>query len=197
MKSKLLIILTLVLLFPFLTIADIPGRYELLVPNVPPPAHSLDIVHIVEVFSFDCGHCYHFNRDIYPKLKEKFGDKIELIPKPIGWRGHDPGRLFYIAESKGKGHDVMMMIFQLVFDGGLREQMFSRDKLQFVAKKHGLENEFKTMMDSPEIIGKMNEGIQYSESRRINSTPTLIIEDSIMPIRDYSNLVTIISALLK
>lgn len=197
MKKSLLTFL-LVLFIPCSSLyATLPGKYDLLVPHIPPPARSLDKVTLVEVFAFDCIHCYNFNKEDLPRLKEKFGDKLEFIPKPIGWRGHDPGRLYYIAEEKGKGHDVMMTIFNLIFDGGLRQQMFSRDKLQFVARRYGLTKEFKTLMDSPRIVAKMNESVQYSATRNISSTPTLIIEESIMPTRTYSNLVTIINALLK
>ena len=75
--------------------------------------------------------------------------------------------------------------------------MYARDKLQFVARKHGLSSEFKSMMDSPEIVQKMNEGIQYSQQKNIDSTPTLIIEDVMLPVREFSNLVKIINSLLK
>lgn len=197
MKKSLLTITVALILLPASLLADIPGDYKLVVPQIPPALRSLDKVKLAEVFAFDCVHCYYFNRDMMPELKAKFGDKLELVPKPIGWRGHDPGRLYFIAEEKGKGHDVMMSIFQMVFDYGLGEQMFTRDKLQFVARKHGLEKEFKSLMDEPRIVGKMNRSIQYSQLKNVDSTPTLIIEDSIIPVRHYSNLVLIINSLLK
>lgn len=197
MKRIVILFILVWIALPTFLFAEIPGNYELIVPHVPPAARSLDKVIIVEVFAFDCVHCYHFNRDLYPKLKKKFGDKLVLDAKPIGWRGHDPGRLYFIAKNENKGHEVMLTIFELIFEGGLREQMFSRDKLQFVARRHGLFEAFKTQMDSPRIVRQMNQSIQYAKSRNINSTPTLVIEDAIMPVRTYSNLVTIINALLK
>jgi predicted DsbA family dithiol-disulfide isomerase len=197
MKSRLIAIAIAIFVFPCSVFSEIPGRYELLVPHVPPPAHSLNKVTLVEVFAFDCIHCYNFNKDMLPQLQAKFGKKLEFIAKPIGWRGHDPGRLFFIAQEKGKGHDVMMFIFNLIFEGGLGEQMFTRDKLQFVARRFGLMKEFNTMMDSPPVVAKMNQSVQYATVRNINSTPTLIIEESIIPIREYSNLVLIINSLLK
>ncbi len=197
MKKRLITIAFTLLIIPATIFANIPGNYELIVPQIPPPAGSLDKVTLVEVFAFDCIHCYHFNKDMLPKLKSKFGNKLEFLAKPIGWRGHDPGRLMFIAEEKGKGHEVMMTIFQMVFDYGLGEQMFTRDKLQFVAQKHGLSKEFKTMMDSPQITNKMNQSVQYAQTKNINSTPTLVIEESLIPLRQYSNLVLIINSLLK
>jgi protein dithiol oxidoreductase (disulfide-forming) len=197
MKTRLLISIIFLFLLTSNTFAEIPGKYEVIVPQVPPPMHSLDKVQMVEVFAFDCGHCYNFNRDMLPRLVKKFGKKLVFQAKPIGWRGHNPGRLLYIAEEKGKGHEVALTIFHLIFDGGLREQMFQMDKLQFVARKHNLLEEFKTLMESPRIIAKMNAGVQYAQSKNITSTPTLIIENSIMPVRQYDNLVLVINSLLK
>jgi len=189
MKTKILAGIIFLFLLSFSSYADIPGKFEVIVPQIPPPERSLDKVRLAEVFAFDCIHCYHFNRDMLPELKKKFGDKLEFFAKPIGWRGHDPGRLFFIAEEKGKGHEVLLTIFHLIFEGGLREQMFQRDKLQFVARKHDLIDEFKSLMDSPRIISKMNASVQYAVSRNINSTPVLIIENSIKPLRQFDNLV--------
>ncbi|MCG8334434.1 MAG: thioredoxin domain-containing protein [Proteobacteria bacterium] len=197
MKKSLITIAVALILLPASLLADIPGEYKIVVPQIPPAPRSVDKVRLVEVFAFDCVHCYYFNRDMLPKLKSKFGDKLVFEPKPIGWRGHDPGRLYFIAEEKGKGHDVMMTIFQMIFDYGLGQQMFTRDKLQFVAKKHQLDKEFKSLMDAPRIVKQMNRSVQYSQIKNVDSTPTLIIEESIIPVRRYSNLVLIINSLLK
>lgn len=197
MKIKILSFIMIGLMLPFFALAEIPGQYKMIVPHIPPQAGSLDKVNLAEVFAFDCGHCYNFNRDTLPKLKKKFGKKLVVSPKPIGWRGHDPGRLYFIAEKQGKGDKVMMMIFDLIFEKGLGKQMFSRDKLQFVARAHGLTDAYKAGMDSPEIVQKMNASVQYAQQRNINSTPTLIIEDVMIVDRNFSNLVTVINALLK
>ncbi len=91
----------------------------------------------------------------------------------------------------------MSMIFEFLFDKGLGREMFKKDKLQFVAQLNGLKKEFDTLMDDPKIVKKMEDSIQYSKEKKIDSTPTLVIENAIIPERDYANLVTIINALLK
>ena len=197
MKNRILVFLLLLAALPISIMASIPGKYEMIVPHVPPQTNSVDKVTLVEVFAFDCIHCYNFNRDTLVKLEAKFGDKLIVDPKPIGWRGHDPGRLYYIAKQENKEHDVMMMVFDLVFNKGLGKQMFQRDKLQFVAKKFGLTSKFKSMMDSPDIVRQMNESVQYAQQKNVNSTPTIIIEDVLIPERSFDNLVKIINALLK
>lgn len=190
--------ITLAFIFPSSSFAEIDGKYELIVtpPNSPPQKRSLRQVTIHEVFSFACPHCYNFNRKL-PQLKEKFGKKIKIIPIPIGWNGHDPGRLFYIAETKGKGDEVKDMIFDFYHIRGLGKAMYSRDKLQFVAKRVGLSKEFKSLMDNPKIVKKMNAGIQLAKEFKVNSTPTVVIEGALKAHGDYDNLVLIINSLLK
>ncbi|MCP4752972.1 MAG: thioredoxin domain-containing protein [Proteobacteria bacterium] len=197
MKRKAIWVVVLACLVPLSGFSAIPGKYDMVVPHMPPRAHSLDRVVIKEIFSFDCGHCYVFHKKQLPKLKKKFGDKIKFVPQPIGWRGHDPGRLYFVARQKGKGNQVINMIFAFIHDKGLGRGMYNRDKLKFVAKLNGLSKEFETMMDDPQIVKKMTESVRYSKSRKINSTPTLVIEDVMMVDRSFANLVTIINALLK
>ncbi len=196
MKNRFFII-SFLLLFPLAAFSEIPGKYEMIIPHIPPPLHSLDKIRIYEVFAFDCIHCYNFHKESKPRLIKKFGDKIEIIPRPVGWRGHDPGRLYYIAEQQGKGEEVIMMIFQLVFDRGMGRSMFSRDRLQFVARRHKLDNEFKAKMDAPEIIEKMNQSARFAVESSIDATPTLVIEGILKPEREFKNMVKIINALLK
>jgi hypothetical protein len=96
--------------------AEIPGKYEIIAPLQPPDAHSLEQVRVDEVLAFDCDHCYEFYSTTYPKLKKTFGNKIKIVLRPIGWRGHDPGRLYFIAQRKGKGEQVMATIFDFIHE---------------------------------------------------------------------------------
>ena len=197
MKKIILLIGLIALFLPSTVFSQIPGKYDPIVPQRPPAQHSLDQVRIFEVFAFDCVHCYRFFQNTYPKLKKKFGNKVKFIKRPIGWRGHDPGRLYFIADEKGKGDKVIAMIFDFVHEKGLGNSMYTRDKLQFVARLNGLEDDFKKRMDDPKIVSQMNQSVAYSDKRKIDSTPTIIIEDAIKANRTYGNLVTIINALLK
>lgn len=89
------------------------------------------------------------------------------------------------------------MIFNFLFDKGLGGEMYKRDKLQFVAQMNGLSKEFETLMDHPRIVKKMDDSIRFSEERKIDSTPTIVVEGVMFAERDYKNMVTIINALLK
>lgn len=197
MRKSFFLMLCLLWLIPQIAFSAIPGRYEVLVPFSPPPPRSLEQVTVHVVFAFDCGHCYNFHRKEAAAIKRRFNNKVSLYYRPIGWRGPDPGRLYFIAEEKGKGNAVMHMIFDFLFDKGLGKEMFKRDKLQFVAQLNGLTEEFNTMMDDPRIVRKMENSMQFAKERKIDATPAIVIENVILPERDYANLVTIINALLK
>lgn len=197
MKIKQCSILLIILFIPALLFAKNPGRYELVIPFQAPPVHSMNQVVIHEVFAFDCGHCFNFHSKIKPRIVKKFGEKVKIIPQPIGWRGHNPGRLYFIAEKYGKGEQVIMTTFDMIFNKGLGASVFQKDILQFVAQYNGLKKEFEAMMEAPEIVAKMNKSVQYAKSKNIDSTPTLIIGDGMVPEREYNNLITIINSLLK
>ena len=194
--GKLILAVVAFALMPVFGYAEIQGRWEQLVPKIPPAENSLDVVTIHEVFSFGCPHCYTFNEHAH-KLKKKFGKKIKIVPLPIGWMGLDPGRLYFIAEKYGKGEAVKDMIFDFYHQKGLERQIYERDKLQYVARFNGLTEQFKKEMDSKEIIKKMEASIAFAKEYEINSTPTIIVEKSMKASGDFKNLVKIINSLLK
>jgi len=196
MRTKIALFLATLLILPTLAFGEIKGKFEILAPAIAPAEHSLDQVEIVEVFSFACGYCYKLNKKL-PELKKRFGNKIKLISQPTGWNGMDPGRLFFIAEEKGKGVKVKDMIFDFYHAKGLGGSMYTRDKLQFVARLTGLHGDFKKRMDDPKIVAQMNQSMAYAQEKQVTGTPTLIIQGMIKASGDINNLGVIINSLLK
>ncbi len=196
MKTFLTNLLFLALLAPKVVFADLPGKFEVIIPNIPPVARSLDKVRIDEVFSFTCSHCWELNKQI-PLIEKIFEGKLEISARPIGWAGPNPGRLYYIGLEKGKGQQVKDRIFSFVFEQDLAQQINNKEILKNVAILEGLSNEFVTMMESPDIIKKMKDGIAIAEYANVDSTPTLIVENAITTSRDLKNLFELVNALLK
>ncbi|MDT8447671.1 MAG: DsbA family protein [bacterium] len=197
-KGALALLCFFPLLAPALFAQALDGHYEPIPPAVAPKAHSLKQVTVHEVFFFGCPHCYELHKQL-PALQAEFGNRLKLVSVPIGWGGHDPGRLLLIARRKGpeKEHEVKEMIFNFVHDKGLGKSMFTRDKLQFVAKLTGLSAEFETQMDDPKIVAQMNDGVAYAQAKGVESTPTLVIQDSIKVVgADVANLRKVINSLL-
>lgn len=197
MRKNILLFLVFLLSIPMVGYSSIPGKYKVQIPFTAPPEKSLDQVTVHVVFAFDCGHCFNYHQRELVALKRKFKGKVKFINQPIGWRGKDPGRLYFIAEEQGKGDAVMSMIFDFLFNKGLGKEMFKRDKLQFVAQLNGLTKEFNSLMDHPRIVNKMDESIRFSNEKKIDSTPTIVVENVMFAERDYANMVAIINGLLK
>lgn len=199
MAKRLLLLFLALASYASIALADLPGNYEIIIPNIPPREHSLDKVRLTEFFSVTCGHCYNFHRSSHI-LKEKFGDKLEIIPNPVGWYGKDPGRLYYIGKRFGKGKQVLDTIFSFVFDQSIEnigQKIFQRDMLKNVALVAGLSEEFDTYMDDPEIVIQMDEAVLNAEDFNVHATPTIVIEGSIKTSGNIENLIEIINSLLK
>ncbi len=189
------------ILLPFLLfegIAAIPGNYDIIAPLLPPAEHSLDKVHVDEVFSFTCSHCFELNK-VLPLIEKTFEGKLEIESRPVGWVGHNPGRLYYIGVKKGKGQQVKDRIFSFVFEQGeeVGNRIDTKEILKNVAILEGLSREFDELMEDPGIVKKMNDSIAFAKQADIDSTPTLVIEGAIKTSRDFGNLFGILNSLLK
>ena len=178
--------------------AALPGKYDVIVPNIPPKEHSLERVRVDEVFSFTCSHCYELHKQI-PILEEVFGEKLKIVGRPIGWIGQNPGRLYYIGVRNEKGQQIKDRIFSFVFEQGeeIASHISTKEILRNAAILEGLEKEFDALMEDPEIIKKMKDGIDFAKRADINSTPTLVIEGSMKTSRNIENLIKIVNALLQ
>ena len=179
--------------------AELDGQYEIAPPMLAPKAHSLDTLVIHEVFFFGCPHCYELHKEM-PEFLKAYGKKVQVISVPIGWAGPDAGRLLMIARrvSPEKEEAVKTMIFDFIHAKGLGKSMFSRDKLQFVAKLNGLSTEFSQQMDDPKIVKMMDEAMAYAKEKGVESTPTLIINDAVKVVgADLNNLKLVVNSLLK
>ncbi len=194
---KKLLLLSIIFLLPLSwAFASLPGKYEVIIPNIPPEAKSLDRVNIDEVFSFTCPHCFELSKKI-PFLKKVFKDKVKITVRPIGWIGENPGRLYYIGLKKGRGHQVRNRIFSFVFDQNLVKQINQKDILRNIAILEGFSGDFDKLMESPEIVKQMKDSIALAKYAQIESTPTIIIEGSITVSHNIRNLCNVINALLK
>lgn len=194
---KKFLLLSIIFLLPLSgAFASLPGQYEVIIPNIPPAQKSLDVVHIDEVFSFTCPHCYELSKKT-PLLKKVFKDKLKITARPIGWIGENPGRLYYIGLKKGRGPQVKERIFSFIFNQKLAEQINQKEILKNIAILEGFAGDFDQLMESPEIVKQMKDSMALARYAQIESTPTLIIEGAITVSHSIRNLCRIINALLK
>ena len=196
MKRILLFCFLLYIVWPGQCPAVIRGEYSVVVPHKPPPEHSLDRVHVDEIFSFTCPHCFRFHQQI-DTIRQIFGEKIKITSIPIGWSGQNPGRLFYIGEKLGKGDRIKDRIFKLVFEKDLALVIDQRMILKNVARQEGIAREFDLLINDPGIIKRMQDGTDLAKFAGITRTPSLLIENVIITSTNIENLFLIINSLLK
>ena len=175
---------------------EIKGNYKILAGKIPPLAGSLEKVRMVEVFSFTCSYCYAFQKQLADFL-EQYKEKLELIHLPIGFSGVNPAKLYFIALDLEKGEEVKKLIFQSFHDSGIRN-INSLEVLKVLAKISGIEKEFEENKNSDLILDKIKFAKIYASSRKIQRTPTFVIENSILVGgADTRNLSLVIDSLLK
>lgn len=196
--KQLLIFLLSIFVFTTTAFAKIPGAYDIVQPDPSlqlPKEKSLDQVRISEVFSFTCVHCYNLNKEI-KAIKKKFGNKVVITEYPIGYNTPFTNRLFYISKSLQKSDKMKDLIFSAVFDSGIRN-INDPGILTYLAESNKMGKEFKSMINSPMIIGMEQAGVELAEQYKVHSTPTLIIENTLKTGGNVTNLEIIINALLK
>ena len=181
-------------------IAEPPGEYDIAISyraNPIPKKNSLDSVELTEVFSFTCPHCNRFRMEL-AKLQKLFGDKLIVTSYPIGWVGHNPGKLYYMALEKSQemAEKVKDDIFDSIFLANMGNAINDPNILIFIAQEHGLAEGFEQKLNSKAIETKMKHGLTYIKDFNVTSTPTIFLQDAIKLTGDPKNLAKIINYLL-
>lgn len=175
---------------------EIKGKYRLLEDKTPPIAGSLDTVKVVEVFSFTCPHCYSFQKQL-DSFQKKYQEKLELSHIPIGFSGVNPSKLYFIALDNNKGAEIKKLIFQSFHDSGIRN-INNSEIIKVLARIEGLEEEYEENKNNEAILDRVKFAQIYATSRRIQRTPTFVVENSILVEgADTKNLSLVLDSLLK
>ncbi len=148
-----------------------------------PSTYEPGKVKIVEFMKFGCGHCYALNQYM-PELKKKYGDKLEVIYKPMLWRSvpADAGskksiEAYILAERMGKGEEMKDALFKaMIVD---KMDLSSQFVLIDIAKSVGLGDDFATALEKGDANNEAEANINLAESFEVVFTPTLIIDGNL------------------
>ena len=157
---------------------EIKGRYRLLEGKTPPKAGSLKKVKVIEVLSFACPHCYDFNKNL-PTLTKKYKDKVIWTHYPTGAVGINPILLYFISVKKNKGKQTKDLLFRAFHDSGIRN-LNNKNVISALALELGLKEDYEKMKNDPLILEKIKFSSLYINKLGIRSTPSFIIENSIL-----------------
>ena len=141
----------------------------------PQPTASGDKIEVLEVFSYACPHCAHF-QPYADKLKASLPKDAQFALMPAdfeeGWSLYS--RAFYTAKALG----LVAQTHQALFDALHRDHrpLQSLDQLADFYAEHGADkNAFLSTAQSFVIEGDLANAHRMEIAYGIDSTPTLII----------------------
>jgi len=148
---------------------------------------------IIAYESLTCSHCADFHKDIYPQLKKEYLDtglaRIEFRHFPLDMAALNASK---IAQCK---NDQNLRILEKLYlnqkmwlEGNTIEQI--NENLKAFIKKEGFKINFEKCINDKEIEDYvLNDRIEGTKNYKINSTPTIIInEEKFEKTLNYKNL---------
>lgn len=158
---------------PAAVAAEAGKNYFLIEP--PEPTASGDKVEVLEVFSYACVHCAHF-QPYADEIKSKLPAYAQFSYMPAifndAWEAFARG--FYTAQSLG----LLDKTHQAMFDAVHRDhrQFGSFDDIAKFYGEHGADVEkFKQIATSFEIESKLTRSRTFVPKYGVDGTPTIII----------------------
>ncbi|MBX3691810.1 thiol:disulfide interchange protein DsbA/DsbL [Dokdonella sp.] len=153
--------------------AEVGKNYFLVDP--PQPTSSGDRVEVLEVFSYACIHCAHF-QPYADELKTKLpqGAAFAYMPAVFNAQWEAYARAFYAAQSLG----VLDKTHQAVFDAVHRDRrpLRSFDDIAALYGEHGVDvAKFKAASTSFEVESKVARSKDLVPKLGVDGTPTVIV----------------------
>ena len=137
---------------------------------------------IIAFESLTCSHCANFHKDVYPQLKKDYLDtglaKIEFRHFPLDIAAFNASK---VSQCKNDGDSkILNSLFanqQKWVKGSSAEE--ANKNLEKFLKNEGFDIDFKTCLNNQEIEDfVLNDRIDGVKNYKVNSTPTIIINDT-------------------
>ena len=158
-----------------------------------PPEESLDKslgaedapVVVVEYADFQCPYCEQFASGAARQLKEEYVDQgqVRFVFRHLAFIGDEStwaAEASECANEQGRFWDYHDRLFEE--QAGENQGAFSKENLKRFAAELGLDTEqFDQCFDSGEYRSKVREEVREAQRRRINSTPSLLVNGQLIP----------------
>ena len=137
---------------------------------------------IIAFESLTCSHCANFHKDVYPGLKKDYLDtglaKIEFRHFPLDVAAFNAAK---VSQCKNDGDSKILNTLyanqQKWVKGSSAEE--ANKNLEKFLKNEGFDIDFKTCLNNQEIEDfVLNDRIDGVKNYKVNSTPTIIINDT-------------------
>ena len=138
-------------------------------------------ISIIAFESMTCSHCANFHKDVFPQLKKEYLDtglaKIEFRHFPLDIAAFNASK---IAQCKKDGNsEILESLYanqQKWVKGSTVDE--ANKNLKAFLKKEGFNVDFETCINDKEIEDfVLNDRIDGAKNFKINSTPTIIINN--------------------
>ena len=150
-------------------------------------------ISIIAFESMTCSHCADFHKNVFPKLKEEYLDtglaKIEFRHYPLDMAALNASK---VSQCKNDGNsDILESIYsnqqKWVKGSSVKE---ANQNLQKFLKNQGFKINFEECINNKAIEDFiLNDRIEGTKNFKINSTPTIIINNEKFEKRlNYKNL---------
>ena len=172
--KKILIFITI--FFSTITIVNADDMKRIVVGNKDAK------ITIIAFESLTCSHCANFHKDVYPQLKKDYLEtglaKIEFRHFPLDIAAFNASK---VSQCKNDGDSkILNSLFanqQKWVKGSSAEE--ANKNLEKFLKNEGFDIDFKTCLNNQEIEDfVLNDRIDGVKNYKINSTPTIIINDA-------------------
>ena len=136
---------------------------------------------IIAYESLTCSHCANFHKDVYPNLKKDYIDtglvKIEFRHFPLDIAAFNASKISQCKQDQGL--DILESLYsnqKAWVKGSSVDEV--NDSLKKFIEKEGYTLDFKKCINNKEIEDfVLNDRIEGAKNFKINSTPTIIINN--------------------
>ena len=172
--KKILIFITI--FFSTITIVNADDMKRIVVGNEDAK------ITIIAFESLTCSYCANFHKDVYPQLKKDYLDtglaKIEFRHFPLDIAAFNAAK---ISQCKNDGDSKILNSLyanqQKWVKGSSAEE--ANKNLEKFLNNEGFDVDFKTCLNNQEIEDfVLNDRIDGVKNYKVNSTPTIIINDA-------------------
>ncbi|MDF0645418.1 MAG: thioredoxin domain-containing protein [Nitrospira sp.] len=159
---------------------ELKGKFELL--NGEPSTHKPGKVKLIEFADFYCPHCHHFDEAGLPILQKEFGNKLEatMVGFPV-FRNKlpTPFDMYEQAKIMGKGDEMKRVLFRTIHQDKVTG-VLDRSLREGLIKEVGLDPKaFEEGLASGKPAKAFEDGKQWGERIKVQSTPTLLLDGNI------------------
>jgi len=132
-------------------------------------------VEVVEVFSYACPHCFHFE-PLVEKWAAALPDNVKFVRVPAIFRESwlQLAKLYYTAEATGDLERLHPLIFKAIHVDKKRLNTEAQI-LDFVADQGIDRDAFEKMMGSMTVQAKVKKALAISQQSGITGVPSMIV----------------------